>query len=348
MRRAACLVVLLSGACGDGGGAQPPQPDANPNDSPQTFVHDFPDVAIPAGGEQTGLCQSWTLGNDEPLYVNEVDLEAGPGWHHSNWVFMSDDAYAGPDGVWPCSDRGFEEVAAGLMGGVLTAQSTQAAHGVQKFPDGDVIKLPAHARIIGDTHTLNTGDVDLMSHLSITMHTLPRASVVKELQPMSIVNHSIVLQPMASSIQSVTCDLSTLQMNGTGRPVDFKIYYVLPHYHALGTGFTLTASGGSKDGQVVYQTNAKVGESGGGTLDPPVDLTGATGLTMSCDYENPRPSEVRWGVGDQEMCVLLAFTDSEFIWAGGQLDLGMNTVVGQDQNGTWLDQAPCQLYVKVP
>jgi hypothetical protein len=52
---------------------------------------------------------------------------------------------------------------------------------------------------------------------------------------------------------------------------------------------------------------------------------GFTKLRFSCDYYNPRSDTVRWGVGDQEMCVFLAFSDSTYNWGGG--------VVSRDEPG---------------
>ena len=36
---------------------------------------------------------------------------------------------------------------------------------------------------------------------------------------------------------------------------------------------------------------------------------GATGLAITCDYDNPRAASVHYGVGDQEMCVALLYAD---------------------------------------
>src|SRR5262249_8511450 len=53
------------------------------------------------------------------------------------------------------------------------------------------------------------------------------------------------------------------------------------------------------------------GEPSGKAYDPPIDLSGATGLRFGCEYDNPRNEEVRWGFGDQEMCEGLGFVDSK-------------------------------------
>ena len=52
-----------------------------------------------------------------------------------------------------------------------------------------------------------------------------------------------------------------------------------------------------------------------------LDMTGFAKLRFSCDFFNPRAEVVGWGVGDQEMCVFLAFSDSQFVWAGGAINI---------------------------
>jgi hypothetical protein len=335
---AACLV--LAGCSSD----PAPSADAAPTFQ-ATWTHEFPRMPIAAGQEIDDLCQSWTLGNDEPLYVNRVELSAGPGWHHSNWLYVPDDAFPGEDGIWPCTAREFDQVSAGIQGGVLTAQSTQAALGVQEFRPGHALVMPAHARIIGATHALNAGDVPVDTRLGLTLTAIPYAEVTTRLHGLSFQNRSLALPPRARSRFSTGCDLAAKYDTITGHPIDFKIYYVLPHYHALGEGLTLTATGGPADGQVIFQSDSPVGEPGGGPVEPPYDMTGVGGLRMTCAFANPRDQVVHWGIGDQEMCVLLAFTDAPVVIAGGVQPLDASVALGQDEDGVFEHDAPCEPFL---
>lgn len=65
------------------------------------------------------------------------------------------------------------------------------------------------------------------------------------------------------------------------------------------------------------------------TLDPPIDVSGATGLRMTCGYDNPTDSTVRYGIGDQEMCVFLAYTDARYKLTG----LPDATIAAGEQDG---------------
>ena len=107
------------------------------------YHHVFADFTTEPGQEVLGLCQSWTLGNETELWINTVELQQDEMSHHSNWTFVTDDKYEGPDGVWPCSDRNYDQLSAAVVGGVLYAQSTQATREVQRFPPGaDLHPLP--------------------------------------------------------------------------------------------------------------------------------------------------------------------------------------------------------------
>jgi hypothetical protein len=103
------------------------------------------------------------------------------------------------------------------------------------------------------------------------------------------------------------------------REMDFSIHYILPHYHDLGRGMRIEAIAPDGERSVVFENTAQVGEPLGQVLDPPLSMTDFRSLRFSCTYDNPRDSMVRWGVGDQEMCIFLGFTDSDLQWGGGVL-----------------------------
>ena len=198
-------------------------------------------VRARAREEIDALCQSWTLGNEDEVWVNAVELETNGGYHHSNWLFVPDDQYAGPDGAWRCSERGYSELQAAVAGGVLFAQSTQAKKQVQKFPDGAAVRLPPHARIIGGTHMLSTSEDPFDTTLELTVYTLPVADVTVPLAPFRLSYLDLTIPPAAISEFSGQCDLASAIKDGPGT-LDMDLYYVLPHYHSLGHSFHLETS----------------------------------------------------------------------------------------------------------
>ncbi len=276
----------------------------------EATTHEFAAFTTDPGEEVLGLCQSWTVGNETELFVNAVELVQDEMSHHSNWTFVTDDKYEGPDGVWPCEERGYDQLSAAIAGGVLYAQSTQATHEVQKFPDGAAVRLPPHARIIGDVHLLNVGSEPVTGSVALTLYSIPKDEVQVRLTPFHMTYEGLDLPPRATSRFEGTCELATKFEASTGAPLDMKLYYGLPHTHKLGTRFFLQAVGGPRDGEYLLDVSGFNGEARGRLYEPPVDLTGIDSLRFGCEFENPRDEHVRWGFGDQEMCEMLGFIES--------------------------------------
>ncbi|MGB1700497.1 MAG: hypothetical protein ACPHRO_11120, partial [Nannocystaceae bacterium] len=61
----------------------------------------------------------------------------------------------------------------------------------------------------------------------------------------------------------------------------------------------------------VYELNGFNGEANGRTFDPPLDLSDINGFSFTCGYDNWRDVNIGWGIGDQEMCVMLGLAESD-------------------------------------
>lgn len=345
----ALLVSALGLGCGDdavGSVETDAGPGATEDDAgtttetPRLLEHTFEPFDVAPGEEIAWTCQSWTLGNSEPIWVTTVEAENDGGWHHSNWFFVPESSFRGPDGTWGCSERGFNEVAAAVAGGVLFAQSTQSLTDLQELPPGTALRLPPRTRIVGNVHLLNVTPTPIEdTAISLRLHTVPEEEVETTLRPMSFTNLALDLPPRAETRFSMECDIDTPYQDRFGHGADFSIYYVLPHYHELANYFSLELVGGDRDGEVIFQTGAAVGEPLGQTLSPPLDVTGAHAIRMTCGYDNPRDESVGYGIGDQEMCVFLAFTDSPYRFGASAED---NTYLGE-ADGIHMNDTRCEL-----
>ena len=310
MRTLAALLVLAA-ACGSG---------SDDGQFVGTKTYDFGPFEIPPGVEVDGDCIQISLHNAEYANVNVVELTTGTGFHHSNWFFVPESTFAGADGTFKCDDRLFDQAVAAIRGGVIFAQSTQAPHEIQQFPDGHVVRVPPYHKLVAQIHLLNPTDGALKLRPNIKLTYLEDSAVTQKLAGLSFQNAALALPPNMNSKFSVECDLGEQHQMSLKRPMDFKIYYALAHYHELGTGLTIEAIKPSGETTVVYSTTTNVGDVLGGPIAPAFDMTGYQTLRMSCDFYNNRSQVVGWGIGDQEMCVFLAFTDSTYNFGGGVLD----------------------------
>ena len=331
MRRPLPILLLLLAGC-----------EGGPLDSGtlEPMTHTFPSLQVAPFSETTSNCQSWTLENDEPLFVNRVDMSAGPGWHHANWTYVPDTLFEGPDGTWDCDERDYEEFEAGAQGGVLFAQSTQSMTESQQFPPGKAIVVPERARIIAAAHLVNASDVELDTAITLTIHPLAEEAVDTRLRPFVTTFWPLSIPPMIESTSFGTCDVL---VPNSDDPLDFAIHYVLPHYHQWGTGMFFRANGpnGVIDIYDEDHTTAE-GDGWGKMLDPPIDLTGATSVEFGCRYDNTTDAPLTWAnSADGEMCVMLAYANDNRKWVGGVLDGPL--VTATDGTGRLTQTADCML-----
>lgn len=302
-------------------------------------VHlDLPPIEVDPGQELSFLCQSYTLENERPLYINAVHMQTGPTWHHSNWFFVPEDVYDGPDGTWNCAERDFDTLESGLIGGVLFAQSTQATAETQRFPEGAGVVIPPRSRIVGEVHLLNASDTSVSSNITLELETLTADEFTTPLHAATLLYTDLDMPARQRSRFSTSCDLA----EAYGGALDMRVYYVLPHYHALGEDLRIELMGGPNDGQVLYENASPIGEPLGGMLDPPIALNGADGVRFGCTFNNTSDAPVGWGIGDQEMCVALAFVDGPIKWAAG---VQRDTAQVGSEDGVNLFEGPCDIRI---
>ncbi|MGE0871293.1 MAG: hypothetical protein AB7P03_22220 [Kofleriaceae bacterium] len=294
-----CLFVAFGlAACGSDTSSQP-----------QELSHDFPPVQIsPEEGETEKWCQSWTLNNEEDIYVNSIAMQNDGYFHHSNWFWVPEGTYPGPDGTWLCDERGYEQGAAAVTGGVVFAQSTQATDETLGFAPNAAFKIPAHSVIVGGLHLVNPSEEVATTSLSFQIKPIREDQAEIMLYPAAFTYYSLEIPPKAKSRFQGTCDFA----RDFGGPLDFNFYYMLPHYHSYGTGTNLIAE--MPNGPTsVFGSEGQIGEPKSKKLDPPFNTTGSSKLTFSCDYYNNTSEQIGWGNAGGEMCILVTWTDAPYM-----------------------------------
>lgn len=350
----ASLVFLT--ACGDGSNsatapapveptpAPAPEPEPEPTVAPAppasraTVTHEFPAITLAPGEEIASDCVAWTLHNEESLYVNEVTLVNGGGYHHSNWFVVPEHVYEGPDGRFDCGERGFDENLASVVGAVIFAQSTQSFEETQGFAPGVVVKIPPRHKVVSSIHLLNVRTRELDTFLRMSLGLIHPREVETILSGFRLNYGALDIPPQSLSTFESECDLAQIYEDIIQQPFELKLHWVLPHYHYLGNSFSVEVFGGPNDGQVIHSIGEFNAEPNGVALDPPIDLTGARGLRFSCGYRNPRDESVGFGIGDQEMCVMLGLAESKMVMSG---DAGSGNQVDGVVDGVVRNSAPC-------
>lgn len=336
MRIVVVLVLFGLAACN----SQTEPPEISP-----TMTHTFEPLSVDVGEEISGVCQSWTLNNEEPLFVSKVRQRNDGAWHHSNWYFVPEDTYPGPDGTWNCGDRGFGDVQSALAGGVFFAQSTQTLGELQAFQEGAVLEIPPRHKIVGGVHLVNISAAPLDTALSFDIETVPEEDVQIRLRPISFTNTALDIPPQAESRFAMTCNLGQQFESMLGTPADYNIYYVLAHYHEWGNYFRLSFVDESNEERTIFELKNSIGEPLGTVIDPPISSQGAPKLRVECGYINTTDRQLEYGLGGQEMCVFLAYSDADLIIGAAS---STNTPMEQSPDGIYMNETSCGAVLAVP
>ncbi len=273
-------------------------------------VHSFGKYTL-APHEEVEPCIQWTLDNDKALYVNTVTLSNDGGFHHSNWYVVPEDLFPGPDGFFTCNERGFSDFDAAVNGSVLFAQSTQSQFEQQPLPEGVVIKIPPRHKIMAGAHLLSLSSAQTAPELRMSLDIIHPRLVETVAAAFRLTYRDLLIPAQTESRYTGHCDFHLHYESLAGHPIDIQLYYLLPHYHYLGNHFSVQVLGGPNDGMPLYELNGFNADANGQAFDPPIDLTGAQGLHFTCGYNNWTNKDVGWGIGDQEMCMMLGLIDSE-------------------------------------
>jgi len=322
-----------SGTSSEGGEASTTEPSdgdstgQTPRDHAMV-THSFGKHAL-GPREEDQPCIQWTLDNEQAVYVQSVTIANDGGFHHSNWFVLPESAYPGDDGFFRCQDRGFTELEAAITGTVLTAQSTQSRYERMDLPPGVVIKVPPHHKVVAGGHLLNLASVDVETELRMSLEIVHPREVEVVAAPFRLTYYDLDIPGFTEARFSSSCDFSSTYDGAAGKPLDLKLYYVLPHYHYLGNYFDLSVLGGPRDGESVFRLDGFNADANGQAYPEPIDLTGADGFRFTCGFDNWTDKTIGWGIGDQEMCVMLGLADSAVLM-DGSVGTGSSQVVGTD------------------
>ena len=327
------ILIVFAVACG-GDPVDLKEPKGEPCPTGTCLEATLAETSIDAFSERDGMCLSHTLDNDEALYVNAVTAYNEGAFHHSNWFWVPEDQWDLPDGEWDCSANDFTELAAALSGGVIFAQSTQVLEETQQFLPGVAVKVGKRARIIAAAHLLNPTAEKVETEMRFRFDLLEEDEVEVSLAPIRFTYFDLDIPSGSDTDHSGRCDLSERYESVGGSPYDMKLHYVLSHFHGLGTGFQLSVDGGPRDGEVLFEQRDAYGHQLGQTFEEPIDLSGSNGLRMSCFHTNETDESVGWGIGDQEMCVMLGFVDSTTLF-----DMTVSETLDRGEEGATLTRS---------
>ncbi len=235
-----------------------------------------------APGEEKYICARRTLDGDAYLARFAPDHQ-GAGTHHTLLTIADE---AGPDGVSDCS--GFDNGSAALY-------ATGYGTGEWALPDGVAVRVPAGAQLLLNIHLLNTSS-QIIEGVSGTAVYALAPDAVQARAEVVLAGKTVGLEVIPGASEQ----LGTCTFEGAA-----QIHGVMPHMHARGSHFRLTAQRAAGDLPILDEP-FDVEDQSYRLAEVPMEA--GDRLEVVCGYENPDP--VTYGFGpsaDDEMCYAIFF-----------------------------------------
>jgi hypothetical protein len=243
------------------------------------------------------------LGNTTDVFVNRMQTVMRPNSHHFVIYGFNRDT---PAWVIPAPDRirdirrpdGSLDLLAMVpmayhvfLGGAMTSDTDWS------FPPGVALRVPANSSLDLNSHYVNRTDAEIRGEVYTNLHTVDPASVVHEAHSLNLGNQDISLPPGQRTTVTRTFTMP--------RPV--AVLQLTSHMHELGERFVIRVVGGSRDGEIVYQTTSW-SHPDIVSFDPPLRLSSGEALRSEVTYNNTRTRTVTFGLTSQdEMGIIFGY-----------------------------------------
>jgi hypothetical protein len=288
------LVLCVMVGCGGGGMAddvvgddQPPGDDVI--DPPATgFQLVSPDITL-VPGEEVTKCWYFQTPNTVELAVKKWESQMTPGSHHMIVYFSN--AMQQPPGTVTES--------CGITGGgganaAVWTYSAQTPTADQPLPDGVGMGLDAGQYGFIQMHYINTGDADLVAHVTLNVETYEEGAEYIPAAPYITFNNDIVIPPNSTATFTGHCNVDPT--------LDF--YQLGTHAHKQATRMYV------EDGaNMIIDTDNWSEPEGQEWLSAPFHRFASGTLDYTCEYNNTTDRTIYTGdsAATDEMCMAVGY-----------------------------------------
>lgn len=242
-----------------------------------------------------------SVGNGNPLYVTRYQVLMRPGSHHFIMYDFADKNRPLPslgatrDLRNPDGTTNFGTVLSMQNHVFWAGAQTQASD--YKLPDGAALLVEAGATFDLNSHYVNKSSQPITGEVHVNLHTIPKEQVKYVVKSINLPNEAIALPPQRETVVRKTFNFTRAR----------KILMLTSHTHQYGRKFVIRISGGSRNGQIVYETTdwehplIK-------NFDTPLQLNAGEGLTSEITYFNSSNQTVYFGLESKdEMGVIFGY-----------------------------------------
>jgi hypothetical protein len=165
------------------------------------------------------------------------------------------------------------------------------------FPAGVAMRLPAGFPVDLNAHYFNKSNLIIKGENYINFYTVPSVSVVYEAKTLNLSNTDFEIKPgeRKTFLKTFTFGNST------------TVLMLTSHYHQLGEKFVIKIAGGTRNGEIVYESTdwqhplIK-------NFTTPIVLQAGQGLTSEVTYFNNTAKTVKFGLtSEDEMNIIFGY-----------------------------------------
>ena len=251
-------------------------------------------------GEERSYCEAWPFPSLQNTLVYAARIYTTTGLHHSNLVSLPIDQELGSSPYPECNSGAadpFSQIGEGIPD-VLFANSTQVV-GTEAlvFPEGMAYRIHPEREVSSDIHLLNASAEPVTVEVVYDFYTMPEEALVEQLGPVVADNRDFEVPPSSAGSAETEC-----------RVFGGNVVSLMPHTHDYSTRFQVEIVDWDGAATEVYLEEGYDLESDIRVYDPPVVLSSdIKNIRFRCDYTNTKDSVLRYGLADQEMCILFGY-----------------------------------------
>jgi hypothetical protein len=243
------------------------------------------------------------VGNTEPLFVNQIDVAMRPNSHHFVMYGLLEgtpnDAVPPLDVIRDLRTTGGALIPSTLktmpyhvfFGGAMTTEASWV------FPYGVALELPVGARLDLNSHYVNRTEAEMRGEVYANLHTVDAASVQHVARNVNFGNFDIALPPGERTTQRKTFTMADTT----------HVFMLTSHMHKRGERFVIRIAGGSRDGEVIYETE-HWDHPDIVSYDPAILLLPGEGLTSEITWFNETDRTITFGLtSEDEMGIIFGY-----------------------------------------
>ncbi len=274
-------------------------PLAKPGSGIQLHVGPFD---VPANFEREFFMYK-ELNNQQPVYVNRVQIEMMQGSHHFIGYLLDSTAPTlvkrllfipnkirdlhlpdGSDDPLVLTTMAFHDFFTG----------TQTPRLDYEFPKGVALKLPAQTGLDLNTHYVNRTDKPSTGEVYMNLHTIEKSDVKHEAKIINFNNTDIDLPP--NRITTVTADFRASEK--------MNVFQLFSHSHEKTIEFRVEIAGGKRDGELIYISydweHPPVMK-----FDPPLVINRGEIVRLKTSYNNWTDETINFGLRSVDEMMIL-------------------------------------------